>query len=493
MRSFGSICRVLLLSVIFGSFASCSPSPQAGGGIGGTGSVATIASGPVTKFGSVFVSGTEYDNTNTLYCIDHEPCSRENRLRIGMVVLVNGTRSEEYTTNQTLTRIADKITYEETVEGFVQSVAADGLSLVVLGQMVSVNQKTEIDPSLQGATPHTLNTTTAPGAVVEVSGFVTGDGTILATLILQETGTPHYEIEGFVKNHNVANRTFEIGSLAVDYSPADISQMPSPTSRVWDGMVVFIQGDQWSQGGPGPYGARLTATRVKPQGLGATDILDAEVEDFITQVVGPGDFFVNNVHVQTPPFTTYEGGTANDLVIGAHVEMNGSLVNDILQATHISFENETELESNVATIDTSAKTLTLVGFSGVIIALDGRTAIDGEGNASRLEDLQAGDHLKIHGRRGTGGTMLATEIERGAPTSKVKLEGLLTSVFDPLLVIAGVTIDTTAIPGSGFKGREGVVIGRNAFFAGLSIGKKVAIQGNMSGMMVQWSSASHDD
>lgn len=202
---------------------------------------------------------------------------------------------------------------------------------------------------------------------------------------------------------------------------------------------------------------------------------------------------MNNVHVQTPPFTTYEGGTANDLVIGAHVEMNGSLVNDILQATHISFENETELESNVATIDTSAKTLTLVGFSGVIIALDGRTAIDGEGNASRLEDLQAGDHLKIHGRRGTGSTMLATEIERGAPTSKVKLEGLLTSVFDPLLVIAGVTIDTTAIPDSGFKGREGVVIGRNAFFAGLSIGKKVAIQGNMSGMMVQWSSASHDD
>ena len=493
MRFFGSISRVLLLSFIFGSFASCSPSPQAGGGIGGTGSVTTVASGPVTKFGSVYVSGTEYDNTNTLYCIDHDPCSRENRLKIGMVVLVNGTRSEEYTANQTLTRIADKITYEESVEGEVQSVAADGLSLVVLGQVVSVNLKTEIDPTLQGATPHALSTTAVPGAIVEVSGFVTGDGTILATLILQETSAPHYEIEGFVKNHSAANRTFEVGSLVVDYSSAEISQMPSATSQNWNGKVVYVVGDQWSQGGPGPYGARLTATQVRPQGLGVSDIQDAEVEDFITQVISPGDFYINNLHVQTTSSTTYQGGVATDLVIGAHVEVEGSLVTNILQATHISFENEAELESNVAAIDTSAKTLTLIGFPGGIIAIDGHTAIDGEGNASRFEDLQAGDHLKIHGRRGAGGTILATEIERSSPTSKAKFEGPLTSASNPLLVVAGVTIDTTAIPDSGFKGRDGVVIGRSAFFAGLSLGKKVTIQGNVSGMMVQWSSASRND
>ncbi len=485
--------RHLLLSWMALAALSCSPAPQAGGGIGGTGSVATVSSGPVTKFGSVYVSGTEYDNTNTLYCIDHDPCTRENRLKLGMVVLVNGVRSTEYTTNKTLTRIAEKITYEETVEGVVQAVAADGLSLVVLGQVVSVNQKTVIDPALQGAAPHTLDTVVLPGAFVEISGFVTGDGTILATLIQQESGTPHYEIEGFVKNHDVAARTFEIGSLLVDYSSADIAEMPSPTGQLWNGSVVFVHGDRWSPGGPGPYGAQLTATRVKRQGLGVTDAQEAEVEDFITQVVAPGDFHVNNLRVQTTPSTEFEGGTANDLVLGAHVEIHGALVNNILQAAHVSFENETELESNIATIDPGAKTLTLIGFSGIVIAVDERTAINGEGGASRLEDLRVGDHLKIHGRRGAGGLLLATEIERAAPASKVKFEGLLTSASDPFLVVAGLTIDTTAIPDNGFKGHDGIVIGRNAFFAGPPRGKEVAVRGILAGTVAQWSSVSRKD
>src|SRR5512134_1229479 len=112
-------CRYLVLACLALGLLSCSPSPQAGGGIGGTGSVASVASVPVTKFGSVYVSDTEYDNSGTLYCIDEEPCSTENRLKLGMVVLVNGRVTEEYSTGQPVKRVADKITFEETVEGIV--------------------------------------------------------------------------------------------------------------------------------------------------------------------------------------------------------------------------------------------------------------------------------------------------------------------------------------------------------------------------------------
>lgn len=484
--------RVLSLSSIFILFASCSPSPQAGGGIGGTGSVATVSSGPVTRFGSVFVSDTEYDNTNTLYCIDREPCSLQNRLKIGMVVLVNGTRSEEYTANRTLTRIADKITYEETVEGFVQTVSGDGLSLVVLGQVISVNQKTEIDPSLQGASPHTLNTTTLPGAVVEISGFVTGDGTILATLIIPQAGTPHYEIEGFVKNHNLSAKSFEVGSLLVDYSIADVSQMPAPTNQEWNGIVVFIEGDQWSQEGPGPYGARITATSVKPRGLGVSDIQDAEVQDFITQVTGPGDFFMNNVHVQTSPSTTYEGGTANDIVIGAHVQVEGSLMSGIVSATKVQFEGEIELQANIATINAGSNTLTLAGLGGLAITFDSQTELDGQGNPRRLDDLRVGDHLSIHGRLRGRNTVMATEVERTDPQSNVQVQGFITSAADPLILLLGASIDTSSIPESGFLGPNGV-IGRSAFFSGLASGKKVALRGTTVGDTVTWSWASRRD
>ncbi|MBI3808194.1 MAG: hypothetical protein HY281_11900 [Nitrospirae bacterium] len=486
--------KVLAPIALFLLLASCGPSPQAGGGIGGTGSVATVASGPVTKFGSVFVSGTEYDNTNTLYCIDHDPCSRENRLKIGMVVVVNGTRTVEYTSNQTLTHLADKITYEETVEGEVQSVGTDGLSLVVLGQVVSVNQKTEIDPSLQGASPHVLNPATVSGTLVEISGFVTGDGTILATLIQPQTGTPHFEIEGVIKNHDHTAKTFAIGSLVVDYSrpTTDISLMPSPTSPNWDGLVVFVLGDRWSPGGSGPYGARMSATSVKPKALGVTDIQDTDIEDFVTRVDGPGDFFLNNVHVRTSSNTTFEGGTLSDIVVGSHLEVNGPLIGGTVTATKVAFEGETELQANVAAIDSGGNTLTLTGLAGLIIQFDSHTRLDGQGSPRRLDDLHSGDHLSIHGQLRGGNVILATEVERSDPKSNVQVQGFVTSAADPIVVLLGASIDTSSIPEGGFLGRYGT-IGRRAFFDGLSSSKKVTLRGTYQTNTVTWSSASRGD
>ena len=489
--------HLLGLAALFLAIASCSPAgpaPQAGGGIGGTGSLATVSSGPVTKFGSVFVSGTEYDNTNALYCIDHDPCSRENRLKIGMVVLVNGTRTVEYGSNKTLTQVADTITYEETVEGVVQSVATDGLSLVVLGQVVSVSLKTEIDPSLQGTAPHVLNPGKVANSLVEISGFVTGDGTILATLIQPQTGIPHYEIEGVIKNHDPKANKFEIGSLIVDYSQANTSPLPALTSpsQTWDGLIVFVLGDQWSRGGPGPNGARMNATSVKPKALGVSDVEDTEVEDFVTWVNGPGDFFLNNVHVQTTSGTAFEGGTLGDIIVGSHLEVYGSLVGGIVTATKIEFESETELQANVAAVDSTANTLTLAGLSGLTIEFDGQTALSGQGNPRRVSDLRNGDHLQIHGRLHGGSTILATEVERSDQSSHVRVQSYVTNVSNPWLVLLGSTIDTTAIPESGFHGQNGI-LGRSNFFAGLSSGMTVVLSGTSQGNTVAWESASRSD
>jgi hypothetical protein len=75
--------------------ASCGPSPQAGGGIGGTGNTASVASGPITGFGSVFVSEYEYDTTTTTMTIDGKFGSQSD-LKKGMVVLVNATLTHNY-------------------------------------------------------------------------------------------------------------------------------------------------------------------------------------------------------------------------------------------------------------------------------------------------------------------------------------------------------------------------------------------------------------
>ena len=477
--------QCLGLAGLFLAVASCGPVPQAGGGIGGTGSVATVSSGPVTKFGSVFVSGTEYDNSRTIYCIDDDPCSSENKLKLGMVILVNGTVTENYSTGQPVTRVADTIIFEESVEGVVQSVAEDGLSLIVLGQVVHLDQKTIIDSSI----PQQSIAELRPGEDhIEVSGFVVEDGHILATLIMMQTGTLHYEVQGTIKNHNATAHTFEIGALEVHYSStADISQMP-PTSRTWDGLVVHVRGEQWSQGGPGPYSAQLTATRVTSLGLGVDNSEEAQVEGFILQVNAPGDFIVNNLRIQTTPSTVFEGGAISDLIFDTHVIVHGRLASGILQAEQISFEGNFELESNVTAIDSATRSLTLAGLSGMAVHIDNHTAIDGKGDLRTFEGITIGDHLKIHGRA-SGAGLLATELERSDPTSEVKVKGPLRSVSAPMLIIGGATINTSQIPNDRFIGIDGTVIGSSSFFQSLATGRKVSLRGTWTGSAVTWTSA----
>ena len=484
--------HILGLAALFLAVASCSPAgptPQAGGGIGGTGSLATVSSGPVTKFGSVFVSGTEYDNTNTLYCIDDTRCTETNTLKLGMVVLVNGMATEDYATNQLGLRVANKITYEETVEGEVQSVAADGLSLIVLGQVVHIDQNTNIDASIPGKSIANL----VPGTdVVEVSGFIVGDGHILATFIELQTGTPHYEIQGVIKNHEPAKLRFDVGTLRVEYTTTtDTSQMPplSQSAPTWNGIVVHVRGDQWSPGGPGPSGTKLTATRTKPQTLGVSNIENAEVEGFITHMDPSGGVFIDNVRITTTPSTVFEGGTALDLILDTHIEVHGRVVNGVLEAEHVSFKGAFELESNVTSIDISARSLTLVGVTGMTLYADSRTAIDGEGNLRRFENISVGDHLKIHGRPAGSTSVIATKLERSSPGSKIKLHGPVQSVLDPTLTIAGARINASGISNNKFIGTDGTIIGRSGFFQGLGIGRKVTITGTAAGDTATWTSA----
>ena len=88
--------------------------------------------------------------------------------------------------------------------------------------------------------------------------------------------------------------------------------------------------------------------------------------------------------------------------------------------------------------------------------------------------------------------ILATEVERTDPKSNVQLQGLVTSVADPFIVLLGLSIDTSLIQESGLKGRYGV-IGRSAFFSGLSSGKMVSVQGNVVTTTVDWTSATRQD
>ncbi len=391
--------HVFTVIALFLLLASCGPSPQAGGGIGGTGNTASVASGPITGFGSVFVSGYEYDTATTAMTVDGKPGSQSD-LKKGMVVLVNATLTHNYGTNDPPQRTANRLLYEDTAEGVVQSVAQDGSSLVVLGQTVVITATTIIDDTVPGQNVLSL----VPGQnLLEISGFVTGDGIIVGTFVElksidPKTETPDYEVKGFIKNHDFTRKTFEIGSLTVDYRNADLKDMQRQSSNIWNGTLVDVRGSQVSSESSSSYGVRLTANRVKPEELGSTDSEGTEIEGFVTRMLGPGDFFIGNVHVQTSADTTYEGGTLNDILDDARLEVQGPLVGGIVNATKVEFEGETELQANVATINSNDNTATLIGLAGLVVQFDGKTALHGQGNPRRLTDLHRGDHLQIHGR-----------------------------------------------------------------------------------------------
>jgi hypothetical protein len=43
--------------------------------------------------------------------------------------------------------------------------------------------------------------------------------------------------------------------------------------------------------------------------------------------------------------TTFEGGTLNDILLGAQLEAHGSLISGIVNATKVEFEGEFDVET----------------------------------------------------------------------------------------------------------------------------------------------------
>ena len=361
----------------------------ASGPVSASTSGSAAASGTITGFGSVIVNGRRFDTTGASFVVDGQP-GIQNDLKLGMTVTVTGS----FNGNQWS---ASRVQQKDAVEGLVQSIAADGLSLVVMGQTVFVDSATLIDDNIDNSTQNPnrdIRKLFAGTDVVEVNGLIRPDGVIQATFIEKKVPgaltpvTP--EVRGFVKNHiDSANpKTFQIGNLTVNYTTAFIdNRLPSQADNAWDGLFVEVKGVVFN-----PGASTLTATRVEPenQGLG-NNIDEFEVEGFVTQVVGSGDFFIGTTHVQTTAVTGFLGGTIDDIVVGAKLSAEGRLADGILTAKHVVLATATKFGFDVlsrdgfnATLEGSwthsgADVFSTVSNSAVMVRGDATVTIDDKG------------------------------------------------------------------------------------------------------------------
>jgi Domain of unknown function (DUF5666) len=329
----GAVTGVILVSCGGGSTNLASNS----GGIGGTG----VVYGPITNFGSIFVNDLEIDIATAGITTDGTTVD-ESALKLGMVVKVDGTFDA---TN--LTGTATAVTYKDNVEGPITSIDVANNQFVVLGQTVITSSSTNFVDSVSNAVPFGLSDL-AVGNVIEVSGLVDSAGNIQATHVEKKSENfvnnsgAVIEVKGTIQNLDTVGETFEINTLQVSYASANLSGLPGNVPA--DGQYVEVKGMSFGLSG------ELIATDIEleDEGIGSEAGHDGdyvELKGFVTSLLPLNQFLLDNQTVSISSATRYEGGTANDIQVGARLEVEGTIASGILNAQKISIEGSDNEDS----------------------------------------------------------------------------------------------------------------------------------------------------
>lgn len=474
---FGAVGLVGLLGGCGGGGDSGTSAPVAGS------AAPIVSSGTITNFGSVYINGRKYEiDDSTSTSVDGSAsvsgdAAAKNILRLGMVVKVSGRITGS-------SRTASAITHTDTLEGPIQIVDLSNGTLTILGQTVVVDDTTKFDA---GVSLGNL----APNQVVEVSGLVKSDGVIAASFIERKAlvggCTLGCEIKGIVRGHNHATTTFQIGGLNVVYdNNTIIRDMPTPNGSNWNSLFVEVKGAVFNSGT-----TTLTATRVEPEGFQAPNGNQAELEGFVTSVLGVGHFILGTTEVQAAN-ALYLRGTIDEVAVGQKLEVEGTISNNVITASKVKFEDAVRIESNIQSTDVNANTLRLAGLN-IIISVNSQTEFRSVAN---LSALAVGNNVRIRGREGAGNTVIATEVElrNASPNPDVDLQGPVQVVSNPNLTILGVLVNTNGFSDpDDFQGLTDQPIGRAAFFNAVNIGAPVKVKGRLVGGVVTWREAELED
>lgn len=273
--------------------------------------------GVITKLGSIFVNGVEYDTTGTTITMEN-PDDNATGLKVGMVVTVKGVF-----TDSTHAR-ATSVSFSDNLEGPIAAFDGTAKTMTVLGQNINFDSTTVFDDFETKGT-----SSVAPGQMVQVSGFTDINGTIKATRVERHmpdwTPAMDVELKGTITTMPSAN-SFTIKGLTVD---ATGLTLPAGTAV---GSYVKVEGTL----------ATFDATTLKAKSVTSRkegiEVEDGEeshvdVEGIVANLAG---------NTFTVAGTTVNAGTLSlaGIANGVKVEVEGRLVNGVLMASEISLEDD---------------------------------------------------------------------------------------------------------------------------------------------------------
>ncbi len=403
-------------------------------GIGGTGK---IASGTITKFGSIFVNGVEYDIDTASCSVDGSDVTGncQANLALGMVVTVEGTVTDS-------TGSASSVVFDANVAGPVSGLTAspDGLikTFSILGVDIVVDTaSTVFDASAPGFSFATL----ADGNVVRVSGFLDANGAVQATYIEKTAdtvvfGTTTVNLKGSATNVTGSGGpgdTFSLNGITVTILPgADLNGVPGGV--VSAGAFVAVRGIV-----TGNTSVDASKIELESQTVGE-DGDEVSVEGLVSGFSGDLSNFLVAGRVVNASSANFEPANLQ-LANGLKVEVEGNISGTTLVADKVEGRgNEIKIDAIVSTRSTSTLTV-LLGDGSITVNADSQTRIedstDGIENPS-LSDLNSGDFVQIRGFL-NGSGITASEIHRES-ADDILLQGPVdSSAAGVSITILGVT------------------------------------------------------
>ena len=453
-------------NVVVGTITQISTNSAAGAQTTGTQQAISVAA--VAGNNTVTINGIQFDISSSSINLDGLS-GTEADLRVGMVATIKGSVDANGTTG-----IADTLSVREVIKGPVTNVDTANNTITVLGQTVQVSATTHLEDV----------PTQAIGGInikdiVEVSGYVKNNNVIAATRIeLLNDSETQFKVTGSISNLNTLNTTFNLGSLIVDYSNASLNNLPNDTLA--DGLFVEVKGT-FDTGN-----SRLVATEVNAEQLDINNADNMQLQGFVTSVESATNFSVNHQPVTFDDNTQYHGGTATDIVAGVLVSVRGPLVNHILIANEVSFENSIKITSVVSAVD--ANSISLTGLSNINISIDASTEFEGA--------IMAGYTVTVHGNLiPSNNTVVANQITVGSTdaSTEVSLQGPVSSIVDPLVTLLGINIDTSSFQDADFIVEGAMINSRTYFFSLVSVDEVVTAQGTLDGSTITWLSLSFEN
>ena len=392
-----------LITLLGGAMALAGCGGGGGGGVAGvsSGGTGSFSSGPITGFGSIIVGGIRFDDSTarTILDVDDDNKDLRGNLKLGMMVKVKGKPINA------LRAEAETIEVRSELLGPIDSIPSPQNTpptLMVLGQTVQITATTIFEEGLTGLAALVV------GDIVEVHGFVDPlTNRLTATRVERKLliNVKAFKLQGTLSALDTTAQTFKIGTLTIGFAPpVDI-----PTSLVLaNGLLARVR----LATTPATGTRKAIKIRAVEAEIEVEDRNEAEIEGTITAFTSTSKFSVNGQPVDASS-AVFSNGTAG-IVLGARVEVEGSLVKGVLVAKKVELKDEKdendplkfELHGTISGLNTTAKTFVLRG-----ITVNYSATSDIRPAGKTVANLVNGVSVEVKGVASTDGTKVnATRI-----------------------------------------------------------------------------------